>query len=323
MSTYVQQAQGEPANKKKGLITSFILHTLLLLLVLLPFLSRQTPPPGQEGILISFGTPDEGEGEIQPFYENPETSTPSEPEPSEPIAEAEVKEPNDPPTGAADPLEKEPSKPKESEVVTDDKSKEIALARKKKKAKEEAEKKLKEAEEALKKAKADAKKKATAEAKRKAEEAERKAEEERKKLEEAKKQFGFPGSNNNSDGQGKTGKTGDQGAEDGKPDASNLEGSKSTGLGSDNIGGGLRGRGVDQRPTIKDQSQKSGKVRIKVCVDNSGKVSSADYTLVGSDTQDSYLIDLAKKSAKKYKFTSDDMAPSSQCGHIDFNFIVQ
>lgn len=300
-------SQKEENNKKMGWVTTLIFHIAILALLLYPFLKLPNPPPGQEGILISFGTPDVGQGDVQPIAEAP-TDSPSEvedtpvdvPEEVEPVEESEASPP-------------EESQAPERDVLTSDELEAIALKKEKdRKAKEEADKKAEE--EADRKAKEQAKRDAEAEAKRK-------AEEEARKLEEAKNQFGFPGRNNNSDGQGNTGKPGDQGAPNGDPNADNLNGDNSTGKGDSNVGGGLTGRGLDSKPSVTNRSQKQGKVRIKVCVDPKGNVVSAVYSISGSRTQDSYLVDLAKQSAKKFKFSSNPMAPESQCGHIDFDFV--
>lgn len=305
----------EKNNKKKGLIVSLIFHSIVIALLLLPFLTIQNPPPGQDGILVSFGQPDVGQGDIQPIAENPEVVS----EPIEEPVEEEVEE--DLPIEEEDTAPPEPTTDAEpvdtkEEVVTDDNSRELALKKEKERKAEEAKKKAEAEERAKAKAEAEAKKRAE-------EEAARKAAEEKARYEKAKEQFGFPGKNNNSSGQGDTGKPGDQGAPDGDPNASNLEGDKSTGLGSSDIGGGLSGRGVAFRPSVKDRSQKTGKVRIKVCVNPSGKVTKAEYTLIGSNTQDTYLINLAINNAKKFKFDSEPMAPEAQCGHINFNFTLQ
>ncbi|MEO1434949.1 MAG: hypothetical protein AAFV80_05390 [Bacteroidota bacterium] len=302
----VEQREGN--NKKVGWLTTLVMHILLLALILYPFLTIPNPPPGQEGILISFGTPDVGQGDVQPIAENP-SERPSEVEDT-PVEQPEEEIEEVVPEEAAPPESSEP----ERDVLTAEDAEAIAIQREKdRKAREKAEKEAKEEAERV----------AKEEAQRKAEEeARRKAEEEARKLEEAKNQFGFPGRNNNSNGQGNTNKPGDQGAPNGDPNADNLDGDNSTGKGSADIGGGLAGRGVDARPTVTNRSQKQGKVRVKICVDPSGKVTSAEYSLSGSRTQDSYLVQLAKDSAKKFKFSANAMAPESQCGHIDFNFVL-
>lgn len=350
----------EENNKKRGIIGSFIYTVIVLIILLFPILSYEFPIPGQEGILISFGEQNVGDGEVQPDGEidgemvnEPVEPTASESEPteaSEPIAAAMP-----PPSTNSSPPPEEESQPDIPEkVLTSDKSEEISAreARKKarEKAKKEAERKAKEKakereeqdaekaredarekakeaaeakeraeEEAKKQAEADAAKKAAEEAKRKADEARQKAEEEARKKEEAKKKFGFPGSSGTS--QGTSGNPGDAGVSDGDPDAKNLEGTQSYGQGDKDVGGGLKGRGVVSRPTPQDNSQKEGKVKVKICVNSSGKVSSAKYSIIGSTTQDSELVKLAETAAKKYVFAASSRP--EQCGDVTIIFTLQ
>jgi TonB family protein len=129
---------------------------------------------------------------------------------------------------------------------------------------------------------------------------------------EKKKKFGslFGGS-----GQGTKEGDGTQGDPNGNPDSKVLEGiSKGRGT----IGGGLAGRKVVNAPTISENSQKYGKVVVKVCVDKTGQVISAKFTQGGSTTSDAQLVKLSEKGAMKYKFASGEL--DSQCGTITFDF---
>lgn len=87
------------------------------------------------------------------------------------------------------------------------------------------------------------------------------------------------------------------------------------------VGGGLAGRKVLEIPAVSENSQKTGKVVVKVCVGSNGKVSSAKFTQQGSTTLDAKLIRLAEKGAAKYLFSSADI--ESQCGSITFDFKVR
>ena len=204
-------------------------------------------------------------------------------------------------------------------MVTTDEPDEVAIqkqkeeeVRQKEEAREDA-RKAKEAKDAAEKAqaKAEAKKKADAEAKAKADaEAKKKAE-----YEAAKKQFGDVFGS----GKGKTDKPGNQGDPDGDPDARKLEG-VSTGSGM--VGGGLGDRGVLFVPKIKDNSQKTGVVVVRVCVDKNGDVSEPPrFTQKGSTTADSELVNIAIASAKKFRFSKSSV--DKQCGTITVNFRVQ
>jgi TonB family protein len=281
----------EKENKKRGLIFSIIFHIAFLLLALLPFFNFPIPPPGQEGILVSLGIPDVGEGDDRPKTQNEEIVEPK------PVSEAVTK-----------PVEKEEVREEvesvndidaAKDVLTTETPAEIAIRKQKE---EEARKKQQEELERI-----------------RLEEIERqKAEEEARKqaeYEEAKTQYGnlLGGT-----GKGETGTPGNQGDPGGDPDASILEGISS---GSGKVGGGLGNRGVVFEPSIKDSSQKTGRVVVKVCVNSSGDVASAQYTQKGSTTTDADLKDLAVKSARRFRFTPSDI--DTQCGTITIDFKVK
>ena len=302
----VLHGKEEKENKKKGMIISLIIHCLLLILLILPFMKFPFPPPGQEGILVSFGMPKVGEGDDNPDAQQEEiaeVTPPSETTPTPEKVEPEVKPT---PPAAAQPVESQPQ-----EVLTT-KNADIELAAQKKKAEErqqqlEAERKLQQERDRLLK-EAEAKRQAEAAA---AAAAAAKQKRKQEAYEQSKKQYGdLLGS-----GKGNTGKAGNQGDPGGDPNASNLEGiSKGSGM----IGGGLSNRGVKSEPEISDKSQKTGIVVVKVCVDENGNVISANYTQLGSSTNDGELKALAIQSAKKFKFVRSGV--DKQCGTITIDF---
>lgn len=85
-----------------------------------------------------------------------------------------------------------------------------------------------------------------------------------------------------------------------------------------NIKGVLGNRRVLKTPKITDNSQKKGRVVVKICVDAGGAVISSKYTMMGSTTSDSYLIGLAEKGAKQYVF-SPSKNPK-ECGNVTIDF---
>ncbi len=280
--------QEEKENKRKGMITSVLVHILLLILLILPFIGYPVPPPGQQGILVSLGEPEQGQGDDLPDTQNREEVKENVPEETAEELKEEVNEAS----RSAKAVEKQ------KEVLTSEQLAEIAL----KKQKEE-ERRQQEIE-------------AQKERERLAEIARQKAAEEAAKkaaFEKSKKQY--------SDllgggGKGNTGTPGNQGDPNGDPNAQALVG-LSTGSGM--VGGGLGDRGVLFEPKVQDHSQKTGTVVVNVCVDQAGNVISANYTQKGSTTTDSDLRALAEKSARKFKFTpSDDV--EKQCGTITIDF---
>ncbi len=296
----------EEKNRKKAMVISGIVHALILLLALLPLMKYPVPPPGQAGVLVSFGEPDRGSGN-----DTPDTQQEVIEEETKEIEEAEevVEETEEVKEEPVEEKKVETTPAKTKEVVTT----EDPNAARIKKEKEE-QRKLEEAREreAEEKAKREQERIAKEKA-RKAEEARKKAEQE-KKYEEAKKQYGdlF------GDGKGETGEAGNQGDPDGDPNSDVLEG-VSTGTGT--VGGGLGNRGVSSRPKIQDKSQDRGVVVVKVCVNSSGDVISAEYTQRGSSAISDNLRRKSIDAAKKFKFTSSSI--SKQCGTITFDYKLQ
>ena len=305
--------QFEDKNKRKSAISSICIHVFVLLLAFLPLLNYPVPPPGQQGILVNLGIPNVGHG-----IENAG--------PSKSAVEEERNEPNKAvekkvleKQARVEPVKQESKKktrPEPKKVVLADNS-EMALREQRKIENERKEEQELEDQMQLEKRQEEIRKQEAAEEQRKKLEAERqKKEAEAKRKADAdavKDQVG--GLFGSSGGKGNTVSPGNQGDPGGDPNASVLEGI-STGSGM--IGGGLGDRGVVYIPTIKDNSQDDGKVVVKVCVNSSGQVVSAKYTLSGSTATNGELIRLAEKSAMKFKFEKGNL--EMQCGTITIDF---
>lgn len=279
---------------------SGVLHALLLLLFLLNFVSY-TPKPQDQfgGITIAFGELQSGGDDTNPLAQD-ETPT-DESDVAEEQAEAQPSEPESSPDASSDvesaDIESATTE-EESPVIADPSSE----SKKENPTNSSNEKKVDP--EAIERAKREAERKARAEA-----EAKKQAE-----LAAQKKKF----SNLFGGGTGSGANTGNQGDPDGDPDKSVLE---SIGKGSGRIGGGLSERGLLSEPNFSDNSQKTGKVVIKVCVDKVGNVFSAKFTQKGSTTTDTYLVSKAIEGAKKYKFVPSEI--EQQCGTVTVDFKVQ
>ncbi len=277
----------EEEDKRRSAIISLVLHALLFLLFFLPLIKVE-PPKELGGILVSFGDPDAG---YDALFENVEEVTTSEEATASGETSSESEDVN-----SKDRVEEAPIAAKEKTVqkketpnTNNTKNQADVIA----KNKAEADRKAKEAA-----AKADADK-----------EAKEKAEFDNKKKKFSDLLGGGKGNNNNK---------GNQGTEKGDPNGNALSGMSK---GSGKVGGGLSGRGVEFEPTFADNSQKTGKVSLSICVNNDGKVTKADFTQKGSTTSDAYLIDLARKTALKYRFSKSDI--ESQCGTVTIDFKVQ
>jgi outer membrane biosynthesis protein TonB len=327
--------QTEEKNDMRGSVTSLAVHSLLILLIwLLP--NVEIPPPPSDSIIQvelpkdllgggpALGLKDQGQGTKASAGKPDPNAGNAAPEPTPaPEKPAEVPKPSPAkpviatkPTPAPTPVKK---------VETEDPNA-VAIRHQEEVAKRKAEeeKYQKEAADRAKR-KADADK-AAADAKTAAD---AKATADAKAAADAKFKNRFPGKNGTgtgggtnggggtSDGRGNTGKPGNQGAPDGDPNSSVLTG---VGKGA-GVVNGFGGRGVKDAPKLQEQSQKSGRVVLKVCVDTDGNVLSARFDSKLSNTPDQDLIQAAVTNAKQYKFASG--GAEQQCGTITYNFIVK
>lgn len=292
----------EDENKKKGIIMSFVIHALLLLIALIPYLVSNNPPTELSGIVVAFGTPDGGSSNANPISNDYDTKVDNTPREAATQDNQAKSTSNTPDTKTSEPKTDAPSQSNldpvsnTSDVVVDDSKK----AQEDKAAAEarEAERMQKQAEE---RARIEAEKEAEAQAKKAA-------------YDKSKSKF----SDLLGSGKGNNENTGNQGDTKGDPNSDALN---QLATGSGRIGGGLTDRGVLYEPEIKDRSQYTGTVVVKVCVNASGKVVEAKYTQMGSTTTNKVLVDLAVDGAKKYKFTSSEV--EMQCGNITIDFSVK
>ncbi|MFZ4375528.1 MAG: hypothetical protein ACOYN9_04175 [Saprospiraceae bacterium] len=273
----------EKKERRKAMLFSFLFHIATIILLMLPLLKYPDPPPGQDGILIALGNPDEGTGPIEPG--GPEEPTPVE----------QKEEPK------PEPKPKEEVKPKEKVKSTEPLVSDQELEINRKKAiekKEKEERDLKEKQE-------------TAERIRIAKEREEANKREEQEAAELIKNI-KKGSGGTS---GKSGKGGQvNGDENGK-----VEEGISTGTGM--VGGGLGGRGVVSSPALKDDSNNRGSVVVAICLDKDGNVTEAKFQLQGSTITSGKLRDLAVSNARQWRFKPGN--EERQCGIITYSFKVQ
>jgi TonB family protein len=273
----------EKKERRKAMLLSFLFHVATIILLMLPLLKYPDPPPGQDGILIALGNPDEGTGPIEPG--GPEEPTPVE----------QKEEPK------PEPKPKEEVKPKEKVKSTEPLVSDQELEINRKKAiekKEKEERDLKEKQETAERIKI---------AKEREEANKREEQEASELIKNIKK-----GSGGTS---GKSGKGGQvNGDENGK-----VEEGISTGTGM--VGGGLGGRGVVSSPILKDDSNNRGSVVVAICLDKDGNVTEAKFQLQGSTITSGKLRDLAVSNARQWRFKPGN--EERQCGNITYSFKVQ
>lgn len=103
----------------------------------------------------------------------------------------------------------------------------------------------------------------------------------------------------------------------------NSKNRSSSDLGNSGSGFNLKGRAIVGpfiSPTYNIQEE--GIVKIKIRVDKKGNVTSAEYKLNGSTTQNNYLKQKAIEAAKKTKFNADEMADAYQEGTLIYHFVL-
>jgi hypothetical protein len=267
-------------------ITSLIVIIVLLLLFIVgpPYFD----PPLEYGVAVNFGTSEVGSGDIQP-------TEPIKSEPKKIIEEPKI-ETSKTETSIA-------SNTKAENILTEENAEAIAI------------KKQKEAEA-----------KALVEAERK--EQLRKEAEERKRQEEAdkkKKLDALIGGVSKSEGtqtggEGPDSQAGDKGQLDGDPYAPSYFGGSGPGKGG--VGYGLNGRGRPTHQIFKQDCNEYGLVVVKIEVDKSGNVVSAEPGARGTTNTHPCLLEPAKKIALSHKWPSDSNAPARQIGFVSINFDI-
>lgn len=112
------------------------------------------------------------------------------------------------------------------------------------------------------------------------------------------------------------GTTGNEGIESG-----NVEG-KGT-FGGNGSSFELGGRSMIGGPKIGEKPTEEGKVTLNIWVDRQGNIIRTSHDLKESTTTSQYLINLAKKAAKKAKFNPLPSATPEQRGKMTFIFILR
>jgi len=123
----------------------------------------------------------------------------------------------------------------------------------------------------------------------------------------------------NGGNEGITGKPGDQGKSNGKPDATNYTGAGGNGNG---ISFSLAGRAAKKLAKPTNNSSEQGTVVIKIWVDRSGKVINARMRVSGTNTSSSNLQRLALEAALKARFNANPDATEVQTGTITYKFVL-
>ncbi|MCK5822670.1 MAG: hypothetical protein KAG95_01610 [Bacteroidales bacterium] len=284
-----------------GIFGTIVFFTIVVVILISFGFYTELPLPKEEGILINFGTDDNGAGLIEPQKSIEETQ--------EVKAEEIIPKETEPQT-----IE-EPDE-KGEDVLNQDFEEAAAIEKKKKEA--EKQKKIKEKE---------------LERQRLKEEQSREQEALRKKKEQEEKQklinnriknafsTGKNDNANSSQGEGVTSGKGNQGSKNGSVDSKNH--GEGNGLGNKGVSFSLKGRNPHFLPKPEYNLQLSGIVVVEVTVDQNGKVVKANPGIKGSTILDATLLNAAQKAALKAKFDVKHNAPAYQKGTITYHFILQ
>ena len=123
----------------------------------------------------------------------------------------------------------------------------------------------------------------------------------------------------NSDGVDEPEDLGNPYAQQGEENLAQGDGGGLNPIGNDQLDEGLRGRGlVGNLPVPSYPGNASGKIVIRVAVDQHGQVTSAAYEPKGSTSSDAALIATAIEAAKRARFT--ESRSFAQGGTITYNF---
>lgn len=312
---------------KRGIIGTVVFHAIVLLLLIFLKFFTPLPLPGEEGILVNFGTSENGLGDIEPSPAN------SEPSPAEPV---EQQEEAAPPVVSQPKPQPKPTEAKE-QIMTQDYEKTAAIeaAENKKKVDDQKRKDLLAEQERIKKQRIEEERIRKAEADKIAKaEAEKKArEEQQRKINEinsrAQGAFASKGTGTGGKGtgtgtsQGVTFPGGNQGVPTGDPNATTYG---QGGLGGGNKGSGtsfsLDGRSASSLPKPKYPGDDEGIVVVKITVDKNGTVTAAEPGARGTTIMEQQFWAEAKQAALKAKFNSAPSAPAFQQGTITYRFVL-
>lgn len=293
---------------KKGIIGTIIFHGALIVLLILLGFHTPFPLPGEEGILVNFGTSETGSGSVEPAptqVQKVEEQQEEVPEKVEKVVEQNNNAPE--------------------EIIDQNFEEAAAIESGKKEEKKKPEKTPEQIEqERLEKERIEKERLEEIERQKKLEQERLEKERQEKQAQEINdkigKLFSSGKGEKESEGQGLSGGEGNQGKENGSVNSNNY--GEGHGLGDKGISYSLSGRSAVYLPKIEDNSQKEGIVVVDIKVDSQGNVIWANPGARGSTTLDAYLLKLAKDAALKVKFNTKPNAPD-QVGTITIRFELE
>lgn len=128
---------------------------------------------------------------------------------------------------------------------------------------------------------------------------------------------GSKNTNANAGAQGNTSGSGNMGNPDGDPNSNRYDGQPGNG----GTGYSLKGRSAKALPSPNNNTNKEGKIVVKIWVDREGNVTQVSAPEKGSTVTEKALVDQAKVAAKKARFSAKPDAPETQTGTITYVFL--
>ncbi len=325
---------------KRGIIGTLIFHVVILILLIFMGFFTPLPFPEEEGILVNFGTSNQGVGAIEPRPQQRQQETPP---PQRQVEEQVTTPPPQQPRVTPPPAQPQQA---EEEAMTQDFEEAAAIQAAEKKRKEETERQRQINEQRRREELAEKQKLAEAEKQRQAEiekqrlaqlEKQRQEEAEKKKREEEQRriaeinsraQGAFGGGTSDggqgtvdSRSQGATFPGGNQGAPTGDPNAGAYgAGGSGSGTQGSGISYDIGNRKATSLPIPVYPGDDQGIVVVKVTVDKNGNVTAAEAGARGTTIMDQRFWAEARSAALKAKFNSDQSAAAFQQGTISYRF---
>jgi len=288
--------------QKFGIISSIIFLTIFIGVLMFFGFSRPYPPPEEEGILINFGTDNNGLGDVEPKPMEQQTTKQESKVIPKPISKPKT-------------ITKDVSN-NTKETLTQDFDKTAFIEQKKRKEKEA---KRKEEAEKEKKRLEELKEQKRIKELEEQKELERLKKEQQKKAIENRAKNAFGGRNNSGDNksEGNSSGNGNQGRIDGDINSKNINGNSSGGNG---VSFSLNGRSSKSLPSPPKIHNTEGKVVVEVTVDQNGNVIKARAGVRGTTISNEQLLKVAREAALKASFDVNKNAPALQKGTITYYF---
>ncbi len=271
-----------------AMIVTILFHVGLLVLFLMLYFRTPLPLPAEEGIVVDFGYEQSGMGETEPM---------GQPEESQQAVEEKAPQ--------------ETTEPSSDEGVMTQDFEEAPVVEEET-AEEKTEEKQEPVEESREEVETD---------QEEDQEKQEGAEEETPEEPEVDQRSLFPGveEGDESQSEGVDGGEGNQGVEEGVPDADQYSGQP----GGGGVSFSLNGRFPQSLPKPQYICQKSGIVVVAITVDKTGRVVNANPGVKGSTTLDNCLLKEARKAALNARFDRRPEAPALQKGTVTYHFKLQ